>query len=93
VKIIMHIKFVFQCDLCRVFEEQAPYGRNEENASKIQIYMQKSNGKPVLPPKYDRTALLMSCVERLSASPVCDVIRRCFGAMRRRAIAIEALRR
>jgi hypothetical protein len=38
-KFTVRTKFVFQGDLCRVLEEQAPYGRNEENASQIQIYM------------------------------------------------------
>ena len=31
----MCTKFVFQCDLCRVLDEQAPYLRNEEDGQFI----------------------------------------------------------
>ena len=35
-------KFVFQCDLCRVLEEWAPYRRNEENGQFICKYPMES---------------------------------------------------
>jgi hypothetical protein len=90
-KIIVCTKFVFQWGLCRVLEEQAPYGRNEENASQIQILYAKIQWR-VLFFLRNMTELHMPLHrdERLTASAVCDVKGR---ALARCVVAPLPLRR